>query len=378
MGKTRRQFNKVYIDYKKRFKKPIMEVAQLMPNDFTDEYFVNKFKQLYPDLWYDLNKQYNFWRKKNEYIISKGKKSRYNFRKPYNFILDCSHYIRIQLRKNTNRVILNRDQMDEMESKIKLKSEAKLKKRKNKEKKFLKYIQEIEPSYMQDFITAYYKTHDLHKKLEIMRELSKYKSNEIIKFFYTINANTRNYSLKQEAMKYVQGIDEPFYLRRKKKGKKTYIDNEKVYNEVSPEILEKHIYIDNLEKIKTFDIFISHNSRNEDEVINFYKNLNKNGYVVYIDWINDKYHLKREWCNKSTAEIILARIKQSKVFILFLTEESLNSQWCTWELGYADALGKKVYIFDKISNNKNLLEFYNKYEKFTKMNDILTILKTNI
>lgn len=49
-------------------------------------------------------------------------------------------------------------------------------------------------------------------------------------------------------------------LRRKKKGKKNYIDNELVKNESSPEILMKRLYVDELEKIKEYDVFISHNS----------------------------------------------------------------------------------------------------------------------
>ena len=54
MGGTARQFNKMYIDYKKKFKKPIQQIAVLMPENFTDEYFVETFKWLYPNIWDDL------------------------------------------------------------------------------------------------------------------------------------------------------------------------------------------------------------------------------------------------------------------------------------------------------------------------------------
>ena len=43
MGGTARQFNKMYSDYKKRFKKPIANIALFMPQDFTDDLFVNTF-----------------------------------------------------------------------------------------------------------------------------------------------------------------------------------------------------------------------------------------------------------------------------------------------------------------------------------------------
>lgn len=78
-----------------------------MPRNFTDNYFVNTFSRIYPDLWEDLHKQYKYWHDKNNILIKYGEKSRYNFRKPYNFILDCSYYCRINMRKDENREILS-------------------------------------------------------------------------------------------------------------------------------------------------------------------------------------------------------------------------------------------------------------------------------
>ena len=220
MGGTARQFNKMYIDYKKKFKKPIQNVAKLMPSEFSDNYFVETFRRIYPDLWEDLNRQYEYWHSKNEVLIKYGKKSRYNFRKPYNFILDCSYHCRIKLRRDVERNILSKDEANELEREILSQSNKKLEKKKQKETKALYYVQEVEPIYAKYFIAAYFKTHDLHRRLEIIRELSKYKSENIIRFFYKVNACTRNFSLKEESMHYIQSIGLPFVLRRKKKGKK--------------------------------------------------------------------------------------------------------------------------------------------------------------
>ena len=344
MGKTARQFNKTYINYKKKFKKPVQEVMKLMPYTFSDNDIVYTFKELYPHMWDDLNNQYNFWHNKNMYLIRHGKKSRYNFRKPYNFILDCSFHRAKKLRENQNRIILEKEEVKNIKNKIKQKSEYKFNKKKQKIEGILNFIQEIEPKYKVFFINKYFKTHDLHEKLEIMRELSKYKSMNIIQFFYKVNSCTRNFSLKEEAQKYIQSIGLPFMLRRKKKGKKNYIDNEIVKNNSGPEVLKQRLYIDELEKVKKFDFFISHNSKDMKQIIELYKKINTKGYVAYIDWVNDKYDLKREWCNASTSEILKLRIQQSKIFILVLTNSTFQSQWCPWELGYADAIGKR-YIF---------------------------------
>lgn len=271
MGGTARQFNKFYSDYKKRFKKPIENTALLMPYEFTDSFFVDKFKHLYPHLWEDLEKQYNYWHKKNDYLIKHGKKSRYNFRKPYNFILDCSFYPRKKLRKRNNRIVLTAEERERIETEILDKSKKKLQKQQERLRKQLYFMQEIEPAYTKEFINQYFKTYDLHERLEIIRELSKYKSDRIIAFFYKVNACTRNMSLKEESMQYIQRLGLPFFLRRKKKGKTNYIDNEIVKNISGPDVLRQRLYVDRLEKLKVFDVFISHNSKDEDNIICFFK-----------------------------------------------------------------------------------------------------------
>lgn len=236
----------------------------------------------------------------------------------------------------------------------------------------MRFIQEIEPSYTSFFIDRYFNTYDLHQKLEIMRELSKYKSSNITEFFYKVNSCTRNFSLKIEAQNYIQSIGLPFMLRRKKKGKKNYIDNEIVKNNSGPEVLKQRLYVDDLEKVKRFDVFISHNSSDMNQIVELYKDLNIKGYVAYIDWVNDKYDLKREWCNASTSEIIKLRIHQSKIFIIFLTESTFKSQWCPWELGYADALNKKIYVY--ISPNFKSVDipiFYRGYTEIKSVDEII-------
>lgn len=58
MGGTARQFNKMYVDYKKQYKKPIRVIAELMPSDFSDAEFVETFRRLYPHMWEDLENVY--------------------------------------------------------------------------------------------------------------------------------------------------------------------------------------------------------------------------------------------------------------------------------------------------------------------------------
>ena len=363
MGGTARQFSKMYLDYKRKFKKPIESIAPLIPKDFSDNDLVELFKRLYPHMWEDLENQYAYWHEKNDFLLKHGKKSRYNFRKPHDFILDCSFYMRKALRKNVDRSILTVEQQRIIENNILAKSVGKVKEQQEKAYKTMYYVQEIEPVYAERFIDQYFKTHDLHKRLEIIRELSKYKSDRIIQFFYKVNACTRNFSLKEESMQYIQGLGLPFILRRKKEGKTNCIDNEIVKNESNPEVLMHRLYVDELEKLKSFDVFVSHNSKNESEIVTLFKSLNQNGYIAYIDWVNDKFDLKRQWCNATTAKIIRERIKQSRAFILYLSSQTLASQWCPWEVGYADALGKQICVYHQTEDTTYIPQFYLTYPR---------------
>lgn len=346
MGKMKRKCNKTCCDYRKKIRKPIHVVGEIMPRGFTDEYFVETFKWLYPNIWDDLDKQYRYWN-------NIGQK----FDNPCKFVLNASKFCRKELRNISSEDSMDINQVEKKKYDIHEKNLRKLEKRQEKVERNLHYIQEIEPVFAEAFIREYFKTHDLHERLEIIRELSKFKSDKIISFFYKVNACTRNFSLKKEAMRYIQGLYLPFYLRGKKQGKKSFIDNEIVCNESSPEILMKRLRIDRLERLKKFDMFISHNSLNEEDVAQFYKALNNRGMVAYVDWVNDKFDLKRQWCNATTAEIIKERIKQSRFFVIYATENVLQSQWCSWEIGYAEALGKKICIYLNGIELKNLPQF---------------------
>lgn len=70
MGKMKRKCNKTCCDYGKKIRKPIHVVGEIMPRGFTDEYFVETFKWLYPNIWDDLDK-YNDFRLLHENLCVK-------------------------------------------------------------------------------------------------------------------------------------------------------------------------------------------------------------------------------------------------------------------------------------------------------------------
>lgn len=366
-----------YQIYKKQLKKPIKTVAALMPREFTDDDFVKKFKLVYPHLWKDIEWKHIYYNKYNQFLKRKKYNIRYEFKTPYKLIKEQSYIFLRSYRKSSKRIILSDEEIISLEKRYRESSLIKLKKWESELNQAVRLKQEIEPSYASEFIKEYWKLdkRELHKKLEIIRELSKYFCDNVICFFYSVNAAERNFHFHEEAMQYLQPLKMFFDLRGKKKGKKNFIDNEHVHNESNPEELMKRLYSYDLEKMKKFDVFLSHNSKDENMIVEICKSINKSGCVCYIDWVNDKFDLKREWCNATTAQVIKKRIQQSKYFVLVLTDSTLNSQWCPWELGYADALGKEIFIF--IQTEKEIPKYYECYTKISladfkyKIEDIL-------
>ena len=59
---------------------------------------------------------------------------------------------------------------------------------------------------------------------------------------------------------------------------------------------------------------------------------------VYIDWEDTTMPNKPD---RATAEQIQRKVRDLDWFLFLATENSMNSRWCPWEIGYAD--GMKSY-----------------------------------
>lgn len=100
----------------------------------------------------------------------------------------------------------------------------------------------------------------------------------------------------------------------------------------------------------TFDIFLSHASKDGDLILGVKAILESQGNKVYVDWVDDA-HLDRSKVTTDTAELLRTRMRQSKSLIWVATEAASESKWMPWELGYFDGFKpKQVAILPLVDN----------------------------
>jgi hypothetical protein len=89
--------------------------------------------------------------------------------------------------------------------------------------------------------------------------------------------------------------------------------------------------------------FLSHSHRDERLALSLQGFLAQQGVHLYIDWQDSTMP---EIPNSETADKIRTKIRQCHYFLYLATENSKDSRWCPWELGFADGVKKheKIYV----------------------------------
>ncbi|MFT6908585.1 MAG: hypothetical protein ACJAS1_005287 [Oleiphilaceae bacterium] len=93
--------------------------------------------------------------------------------------------------------------------------------------------------------------------------------------------------------------------------------------------------MENYKQHEKFDIFLSHSIDDSDLVLGVMTLLQKQGLRVYVDWVVDR-QLNRNSVDKETAAVLRARMKSSSSMMYIATDNSTNSKWMPWELGFFD------------------------------------------
>jgi hypothetical protein len=97
--------------------------------------------------------------------------------------------------------------------------------------------------------------------------------------------------------------------------------------------------------LRNYDVFLSHSVKDAKTVLGVKNWLEANGMNVYVDWIDDK-QLDRSQVTSRTAETLRNRMRQSSCLLYIATDNSSQSKWMPWELGYFDgySIGKVAIL----------------------------------
>ena len=91
----------------------------------------------------------------------------------------------------------------------------------------------------------------------------------------------------------------------------------------------------------TYDIFLSHSSRDKPLVIGVKNRLERAGFTVYIDWIDDA-ELDRAAVTPENAERLRVRMRCCRSLLYLATDNASRSKWMPWEVGFFDGLDEGV------------------------------------
>ncbi len=116
---------------------------------------------------------------------------------------------------------------------------------------------------------------------------------------------------------------------------------------------------ESLQRKKT--AFFCHSHKDKDLVLGLRTIFHQEGIELYIDWTDQTMP---DTPNKETAIKLQKRIEKADIFFYLVTENSMKSTWCPWEIGYADAIHQDIYVIPTTTDGNSV--FGNEYLKLYK------------
>lgn len=95
------------------------------------------------------------------------------------------------------------------------------------------------------------------------------------------------------------------------------------------------------DSINEYDIFLSHSSDDNDLIAGLKLILQEDfGFKVYVDWNDPQLNPNR--ILPETASILRQRMSKCKSLVYAFSENSKESKWMPWELGYFDGIKESM------------------------------------
>lgn len=352
------------------------KIAPLMQPGFADDEFIQVFLELFPTVWKELEGFYGFYGQKD-----RGRQGRkFQFPTPRYFILNCSQSIRNAVRRRYLAGFeFNAVAASEIRSKLEKRKIKKTTKLAEQEMLIGERTQQIFPDYLST-IMAKYRHSSPEERLLSVKELGKYNAPYTRKSLYQILAGEEDYFIRQEAFFLLQKFGCVAFLPKKGRGNKKKKDNLlHKYGEYTQDIgrnpsnIMEDIACGSIESMKKYHIFLSHNSKDREVVLDLVSRLNLLGYVVYVDWISDREDMDRRKSNADAAMVLLERMRQSDVLMILRTGDESITPWMAWEIGFCQASGKKICLFNASSMEIYEPEFLRIHPKVQKIEDDIFI-----
>lgn len=356
----KKEFNKKII----KINKALNRIRYTLPYDYNYFDIKNYLERLYFFEYKELLDFKEYYDKKNLYLLKHNKKSRY-FLPSIEIILKRKTLMKKLLKLEIKKEYQVNFKEEIVQKKyIELQKERELKNKSRYENllKAQERVQKVEPEFLDKLLGLYFrKTTTQKEKMYLFSEIEKYYCKKTINFFRKIHDTEYNNQLRERAFKRLQEWGHYVRLRKgkfiviKTKNKKRKKFIKEIYKfqistiEKTPFELEKRIEESLDQKLKIYDYFISHSSKNFLFVQKLKDKLNSKGKSIYCDWISDDHYLKRTLVGEATKLVINKRLEQSKYLILIDTKEARNSIWVKYELNYFYNLKKKIYVWNTSS-----------------------------
>lgn len=349
-GKAKRKFDKELFDLKLELKRKVKDLCGVLPYTTKYDAFYEYFVLCNED-WVEYFSSFKrFYDKKDQHLASIKNKTRYNC--PALDVL-LSYQFNKWLLKNSGKSETSDilDNKNYLLKRLIKECRDEIRKRYYKQSNKEEIIQFVCPRFVQKIMGLYssYRTKhsgNLNLRMQVLKEVAKYKSKETIAFLYAVNESEPDVGIRYVALQALQRFG--VYCRFRSVQKKLRKADEHVKAHVidNPDDLNRIIDNDIVERMKRYNIFISHSTKDRNFLIDLVHDINKQGKNVYVDWMEDIEALQRSKTNAKTASVIKHRIDSSDVVLCIKTEGALSSEWVPWELGYADGIGKSIFIMD--------------------------------
>ena len=363
MGKHQRRKVGEMNRLRKRLKFPLARVAQVMPKGFSDEDFLELFKTAYPGLWIELR---NFFKASMDEYRNRVKKGLKGVKPvpPKELVFFVARACLAKARiVNAHSSIEQEHEKSEERSKIIRIGKNKASKIKQIEAERHRKFQTITPRYVNNLIKLYFyqrkqQSLDVDTRYLIILECAKFKCKETIIFLQRINACEKNDELRMLAYNYLVRFGLNPRLTRKRKGRKKLTTKAEHKIAESPSVLLQLIFEKQQILHKKFDVFLSHSYGRQTELLLTKDILNRQGLVVYVDWINDAEMLQREKQNDDTFNVLYERLRQSSALLFIQTKLSVASKYCMDELIFFKKLNRPMYLYEAetVENKPDILD----------------------